>query len=182
MPRAWLASLSWAFRCGESLSHGGWWTWLSRGCTMCGTVLCVIRGQVAGRPGTSRLVFVCDGVFSTDTIPLQVRTSVASVVFSKPPTSLPFQSGEPFPCVCGVRCDSSLVPQPHPPPTHTMHRFYPPSHEPHCLAVAVGTTFALSCALQTVRRVEWSVVFGCVLCGVMWCGQRVCSLAPSPSL
>ena len=49
--------------------------------------------QVAGFGGNStRLIFVCDGVFSRETDPLVVKTSVASVVFSKPPTSLPFLS------------------------------------------------------------------------------------------
>jgi hypothetical protein len=40
-----------------------------------------------------RLLFSCDGVFSEDTHAINVTTSVASVVFSKPPSTLPYQSG-----------------------------------------------------------------------------------------
>jgi hypothetical protein len=39
-----------------------------------------------------RLLFSCDGVFSAETRPLRVATSVAAVVFSKVPPSLAFQS------------------------------------------------------------------------------------------
>jgi hypothetical protein len=48
---------------------------------------------VAGFGGNStRLLFVSDGVFSEETPPLVVQTTVAAVLFSKPPTKVSFRS------------------------------------------------------------------------------------------